>query len=550
MLLHLSLRDFVIVPQLELDVQSGFTVLTGETGAGKSILIDALQLLLGGRADANVVRQGMERTQVSAEFLCDSKVRQWLERNGLSRGERTLLLRRTVDRSGRSRAWINGIAVTATQLRDLGNQLVAVHGQHAHQDLLQRDKQLTLLDSYAHLDSLVRAVSDAYDRWSRAFRKLEEMTQNVSLIRSKVERLQWMLDDLGELQPKKDEWNRLVARHQRLSHGAALLQGFARVVGLLTESESSAVQQLVMAQSKLMSLSRYDERLEALVRSLQTGMGFVEEVSREVERLYSRSDMDEETFREIDDRVTKYYDLARKFRVEPERLFALQEQTEKELHRLTTEQNVELLQKKRQTKRRQYKKIAHELSLERQKVAFRLSQKVTERMQGLAMEGARLEIALRTNDIARHGLETCEFLIAGHAGVDVRPLRQVASGGELARVSLAIAVITAHVNPVSTLIFDEVDSGIGGATAEVVGRLLRQLGETRQVLCVTHLPQVAACGHQHWRVEKKQREGKTISHLQPLSSEARIEEVARMLAGVQITQKTKEVAKDLLGNLL
>ena len=547
MLLHLSLRDFVIVPQLELDVQPGFTVLTGETGAGKSILIDALQLLLGGRADAGVVRQGMERTQVSAEFQCDKAVRHWLERNGLTRGERILLLRRTIDTTGRSRAWINGIAVTATQLRDLGNQLVAVHGQHAHQDLLVQEKQLSLLDSYAHLAPLVCDVESAYDKWHRIANKVEEMTHNVLIVRSKMERLRWILEDLADLQPKKGEWDRLIVRHQRLSHSAALMQGFTRIVNLLTEAEGSATQQLLQAQSKLMTLSRYDSRLRGLLRTLQNGMTFVEEVSREVERFYSRSDLDEESFQEVDARVTKYYELARKFRIEPEELFDFQEEKEKELQRLTSEQNLGALQKKRLLYREEYMKVAKQLSQERQKVAFRLSQNVTQRMQGLAMEGARLEIALRPNEIARHGLETCEFLIAGHAGVDVRPLRQVASGGELARVSLAIAVITAHVNPVSTLIFDEVDSGIGGATAEVVGRLLRQLGRNRQVLCVTHLPQVAACGHHHWRVEKKQRDGKTVSHLQPLTQEARVDEVARMLAGVQITQKTKEVAQDMLG---
>ncbi len=546
MLTALSLRDFVIVESLSLDVRQGFTVLTGETGAGKSILIDALQLILGGRADAGVVREGAERTNIVAEFLPPKSAKEWLAANELETGDDMLMIRRTVDVRGRSRAWVNGISVAASQLRELGETLVDVHGQHAHQSLLKPAYQLKLLDDHAGTSAELSAVRDAFAAWQKARRALDDATANADAIAEKTERLAWMIEDLEALSPKEGEWERLNADHRRLSHGVAISEGLNEVLGTLTEDGESASAMLSSAHAKLSSLSRYDEKLAAVAETLSTGMDLIEEAARDAARYLDRADLDGERFAEVDRRVSHYYELARKFRSEPEGLHELLEKSRSELKALTGAKDVEALKKAEAQAARNYEAVAIKLSEARRRGALVLSEAVTAQMQRLAMKGARLEIALVTQAPGATGSEHCEFLIAGHAGVQTRPLIKVASGGELARISLAIAVITASAMPVPTLIFDEVDSGIGGATAEVVGQLLHKLGENRQVLCVTHLPQVAACGDNHWRVEKQFTGETTLSNLRVLSAQERVEEVARMLAGISISDNTRAVAQEML----
>lgn len=546
MLTALSLRDFVIVESLSLDVRQGFTVLTGETGAGKSILIDALQLILGGRADAGVVREGAERTNIVAEFLPPKSAKEWLAANELETGDDVLMIRRTVDVRGRSRAWVNGISVAASQLRELGETLVDVHGQHAHQSLLKPAYQLKLLDDHAGASAELSAVRDAFAVWQKARRALDDATANADAIAEKTERLAWMIEDLEALSPKEGEWERLNADHRRLSHGVAISEGLNEVLGTLTEDGESASAMLSSAHAKLSSLSRYDEKLAAVAETLSTGMDLIEEAARDAARYLDRADLDGERFAEVDRRVSHYYELARKFRSEPEGLHELLEKSRSELKALTGAKDVEALKKAEAQAARNYEAVAVKLSEARRRGALVLSEAVTAQMQRLAMKGARLEIALVTQAPGATGSEHCEFLIAGHAGVQTRPLIKVASGGELARISLAIAVITASAMPVPTLIFDEVDSGIGGATAEVVGQLLHKLGENRQVLCVTHLPQVAACGDNHWRVEKQFTGETTLSNLRVLSAQERVEEVARMLAGISISDNTRAVAQEML----
>lgn len=546
MLQTLSLRDFVIVESLNLDVQSGFTVLTGETGAGKSILIDALQLILGARGDAGVVREGAERTQIVAEFSLSERSRTWLNANELDAGEDTLLIRRTVDVKGRSRAWVNGIAVTAAQLRELGETLVDVHGQHAHQSLLKSSYQLKLLDDFAENGDVLKSVREAFEIWTKARKALEEATANADALAEKTERLQWMIEDLESLSPKENEWESLTQEHSRLAHGVAIREGLAAALETLHDGEVNATELLASVHGKLMGLARYDERLSAIAETLSTGMDLVEEAAQDVMRYVDRNDLDEEHFEKVDRRVSAYYELSRKFRCEPETLFERLENARSELKNLTSSKDVKALERAEKKALETYHARAAELTQRREDAGKLLANAVTEEMQMLAMKGARMETALIPNQPSANGSEHCEFLIAGHAGVQTRSLQKVASGGELARISLAIAVITAKITPVPTLIFDEVDSGIGGATAEVVGRLLRQLGSDRQVLCVTHLPQVAACGHHHWRVEKTQRDGKTQSNLSVLSLDDRVEEVARMLAGISITDSTKSVAREML----
>ena len=548
MLTTLSLRDFVIVDSLSLDVRRGFTVLTGETGAGKSILIDALQLILGGRADAGVVREGCERANIVAEFAANDRTSAWLTANELHLEDESLMIRRTVDQKGRSRAWVNGVSVTVSQLRELGETLIDVHGQHAHQSLLKPVYQLKLLDDHAGTAKELAAVRTAYAEWQKAKRLLDDATANADALAEKAERLSWMIDDLDVLAPKKDEWEALNADHSRLAHGVAITDGLGQTLEALTDGDETASSTLSAAHGKLISLSRYDEKLSDIASTLATAIDLVEEAGRDISRYLDRCDLDAERFEKVDHRVSQYFELSRKFRTEPELLWELLEKSKRELERLTGEKDVDALRKAERLARDEYDRVAGLLSEVRANGAKKLADAVTEEMQRLAMKGARLEISLIPNPPSANGAEHCEFLIAGHVGVQTRPLIKVASGGELARISLAIAVITASETPVPTLIFDEVDSGIGGATAEVVGHLLHKLGESRQVLCVTHLPQVASCGDSHWRVEKMTVNERTLSTVKPLTGGDRVFEIARMIAGVEISKKTLDVAEELISS--
>lgn len=545
MLQSLSLRDFVIVEALNLDVRRGFTVLTGETGAGKSILIDALGILLGGRADADVVREGAERAQIVGEFTPTEDITHWLVENQLD-DTNNLMLRRTIDDKGRSKAWINGVAVTVTQLRILGEMLIDIHGQHAHQSLLKPLFQLKLLDDHGQHGELLKAVKSAYHEWQDVARKLDEITNDAERMAEKAERLRWMIDDLEALMPKAGEWEELNAKHIRLTNSASISEGLDEALQVLTEGDEAVSMRLSSLHGRLSSLSRYDEKLADIAETLSSAIELVEETGHDISHYLDRNDWDEDAYEELDRRVSLYYDLSRKFRTEPENLAVLLDESRAELTELTTKQDEAALRKEMERLKAVYFEAAKKLSEARQTVASRLGQEVTEQMQTLAMQGARFEVSLVPSDPTELGLEKCEFLIAGHAGVQTRPLIKVASGGELARISLVISVITAQVTPVPTLIFDEVDSGIGGAVAEVVGKMLKRLGEERQVLCVTHLPQVASCGNQHWRVEKHYTGTTTVSQLRVLHGPERVEEIARMLAGASITDKTRALASEML----
>ena len=483
---------------------------------------------------------------MTAEFDLTPTVRTWLEVNALESEDERLLLRRTVDASGRSKAWVNGIAVPLMQLRDLGELLVDIHGQHAHQSLLRPAFQLKLLDDYAHCEMELEQTSLTYQAWRDADDLLAEATGQAERMAERAERLRWMLEDLEALSPRKGEWDELNAEHTRLAHGYAIAEGLNEAALLLTDGDDSASERLSSAYARISSLLRYDPELSGIGESLESAMAILDDAARDVEHRLSRTEADSGRFEKIDRRVTKYFELARKFRTEPEDLFALWESAQEELKSLEAAKDVEALRARRDEAWEAYRKAAEVLSTVRRKAAKSLSEAVTDEMQRLAMQGGRLEVALQPAEAGSRGMESALFLIAGHVGVEARPLQKVASGGELARISLAIAVVTAQYAPVDTLIFDEVDSGIGGATAEVVGRLLQQLGRTRQVLCVTHLPQVAACGSAHWRVEKLQEEGRTRSTLRILSREDRVQEIARMLSGLQISQKTLAAAQEMM----
>ncbi len=548
MLVSLAIRNFVIVDELELEFAPGFTVLTGETGAGKSILIDALLLALGERGEADVVREGSARADIAAEFRPTAQVAQWLADNELA-GEDAdiLMLRRTIDANGRSRAFINGAAVTLTQLRDLGEQLVDVHGQHAHQSLLRPAAQLALLDEHGALGAARSAVAAAYAEWKQEQRAREQAEAMAASAIAEQERLRWLVDELGALVPEAGEWERVEAEHKRLSHAAALLEGARTAVDALSESDAAALSRVATAASRLTQLAAYDERLKPIVELIDGAQVQLEEAVSALQRYADRSDLDASRLADVEARVAALHGAARRFRVAPEALPGLLGESREKLAALSAASDLDALRAREAAAQKRYDSVAQKLSKLRAAAARQMAAEVTRAMQDLSMSGGRFDVQLTPSEPSAHGNERAEMQVAAHAGVAVKPLVRVASGGELARISLAIAVIAASATPVPTLIFDEVDAGIGGAVAETVGRLLKQLGQSRQVLCVTHLPQVAARGDQHYAVRKSMSaDQRPVSTMGLLERRARVEELARMLGGQEITETTRKHAREML----
>ncbi|WP_151448404.1 DNA repair protein RecN [Lacisediminimonas profundi] len=548
MLRSLSIRDFVIVDAIDIELAPGFTVFTGETGAGKSILIDALALALGGRGDASVVREGAARADISAEFSLPPQAVPWLQEQAMEGDGDAVLLRRVVDGAGRSKAFINGTAATATQLRELGEMLVDIHGQHAHQSLLRADAQRVLLDQQAGLESQVRAVAAAWKTWRAVARQREEFESNARGVLLERERLEWQVGELERLALKPGEWAEVTLEQSRLANAAALIEGSQEALDEISESETGAMlSRLSSLEHKLARLAEIDSGLKPVMEALEPARIQLQEAAYSLKDYLNRVELDPQRLREVEARVEVLHGAARKFRMAPDELPQEYHRLCAELEQLAQASDMESLRAQEQKLADEYHSLAGRLSQARSKAALALSKAVTEAMQDLSMAGGRLEIVLRSCEPASYGMEQVEFLVAGHAGTTPRPLQKVASGGELARISLAISVITSDATATPTLIFDEVDSGIGGAVAEVVGRLLKRLGHDRQVLCVTHLPQVASQANQHFQVSKAAGDGKrTVSRITPLDSKGRVEEVARMLGGVEITATTRKHARELL----
>jgi DNA repair protein RecN (Recombination protein N) len=553
MLQTLALRDFVIVNQLELDFSSGFTVLTGETGAGKSILLDALGLALGERADSSQIREGCTRAEISALFRIEStqteSLKHWLDKQGFPIEDegKNLLLKRIVESNGRSRAFINGSVATLSQLREAGDQLVDIHGQHAHQLLLKSGAQRELLDRHANLMELVGEVARLFKTLHDSRRRLEQAENAGQDIERERERLEWQLEELSELSPQEGEWVAIQSEHARLANGAKILSGCQEVIDVLSEADNSVESTLSKVSANMTALAEHDPALSDISQALESAQIQIDEAAHSLNRYLQKLDLDPARLSEVEERMQALHSAARKYRTEADALPNLLNETAERLDALTASQNIEALREKVKAEEVAYLKLAKQLSQKRAKAALDLSKQVTAAMQELSMVGGRLEIAsIPLADGGAHGLEQIEFLVAGHAGSTPRSLAKVASGGELARISLAISVITSKASFTPTLIFDEVDAGIGGAVAETVGRLLRQLGESHQILCVTHLPQVAAQGNHHLKVSKSQSEDKTLSQVSQLGRAERVEEVARMLGGATITDTTRRHARELL----
>ena len=547
MLRTLSIRDFVIVDAIELEFAPGFTVFTGETGAGKSILIDALALALGGRGDASVVREGAAKTDITAEFSTGQLADAWLSANEFSIDEGGVLLRRVIDNAGRSKAFINGVAATAAQLRDLGEMLVDIHGQHAHQSLLKTDAQRVLLDSQAGLLGEAKAVAVAFKSWRAVAKQREEFETNAKNVLIERERLEWQVNELEKLAVKPGEWAEISNEHSRLSHAASLIEGAQEALTVISESEHSPVlSQLTSLSQKLTKLADIDEGLQPVLEALEPACIQLQEAVYSLNDYLGRVELDPSRLNQVEARLDAIHSTARKFRVAPEDLPAEFDALSAQLRELADATDLDSLRAQEESRKAAYMTAAQALSKNRRNAASALSEAVTMAMQDLSMVGGRFDVALPPCEAAAYGLEQVEFTVAAHAGTTLRPMARVASGGELARISLAISVITSSATATPTLIFDEVDSGIGGGVAEVVGRLLKRLGQDCQVLCVTHLPQVASQANQHFQVSKQSAEGRTVSSIDPMDAKARIEEIARMLGGIDITATTRKHARELL----
>jgi DNA repair protein RecN (Recombination protein N) len=541
---RIVLRDFVIVSELDLDLASGFTVLTGETGAGKSILVDALQLVTGGRADVGVIREGTNRTDVSAEFDSTAALAQWLEAAGFDPGD-SLLLRRTVDTQGKSRAWINGSPATATQLREIGEQLLDIHGQHAWQSLTRPDAVRGLLDAYARVSTA--ALAALWQRWRQAQNDLTQAHGAQESLQRDRERLVWQIGEVERLAPRSDEWDALNTEHGRLSNAQALLDAAQGAVQSLDDDESNALRALNSACHLLQQQEHLEPYFRALTEVLSSSLAQVEDTVHSLRAYLRKTELDPQRLGELDERMALWLSLARRYKRAPAELPELLASWKHELTKLEAATDLAGLEAAQAAALDAYMREAKLLSKARAKAAPQLGKAITQAMQGLGMQGGQFEVTLQKSALPmQSGLEDVAFLVAGHAGSSPRPINKVASGGELSRIALAIAVTTSQLGTAQTLIFDEVDSGVGGAVAETVGRLMKQLGVDRQVLAVTHLPQVAACADHHLVVAKQMQGNSTVSSVTAVHGEQRVAEVARMLGGERLSGTTLAHAKEML----
>ena len=548
MLRLLSIRNFAVVEALEIEFEPGFTVLTGETGAGKSILLDALSLLLGGRFESRQLRPGSERAEIAAEFdLAGAPgLRAWLSEQDLA-DDGPLLLRRTLDAQGRSRAWINGRPATLQQLGDAGANLVDLHGQHAYESLARPETQRQLVDAFGGFAALAREVAAEWRTWRQARERRARGDRDAATWLAERDALAARAAELSALGTTAAEWQELSAAQSRLAHAASLLEAAAAGVAELIESESALASRLAALIHQLRRAATHDGSLEPIVALIDEALVRVDEAGRTLRSYRERLDLDPHELARIEERLAAIYAVARKHRVAPEELPALAQETDTRLAALIADADTEALARAERETLAAYRSLAGELTAKRKFASVELAHRVSATMKELAMGSGRFDVALSpVAEPASFGMESVEFRVATHPKQPLGSIARVASGGELSRLALAIQVALADVGEVPTLIFDEVDVGIGGAVAATVGRLLGQIGARRQVLCVTHLPQVAACADGHYRVTKSGDAERVATELTRLDAARRVEELARMLGGHEITAKTRAHAKELL----
>ena len=552
MLNHIRIRNFAIIDHLDLEFQNGLTALTGETGAGKSILLGALGLLLGDRADSDSVRDGSSKAEISAEFDISklSHVQDWLRTKELD-SEMDCLIRRRLSSDGRSRAFINGSPVPLQDMRELGEMLVDIHGQHEHQSLMKPQMQRMLLDDYAKNKEKLAALKNTFNEWNKTNSKYQRLKADTKDRNDRIDLLRYQVEELDELSLTEDEYISLNEEHQRLANADHLMEISQTALQALYETdETNIYSQLSHQASQIESVSETDSHLSPACTMLNEAMVQIEETASHLRDYLSQLDNNPVRFQEVESRLGLIHDLSRKHRVEPGQLIEVHQQLAEELNNLDhADENLVSLEKTSNALKDKYLKLAKQLSKTRQKTAKDLNQKITDAMQTLGMQGGRFEINVTENSsktFSAHGFDDIEFTVSANPGQSCKALAKVASGGELARISLAIQMITAQQGRIPTLIFDEVDSGVGGGIAEIVGRHLRTLGTSRQVFCVTHLPQVASQAHHHMQVQKQSDNNNTITQIHSLTEKQRIEEISRMLGGVEITKQTRAHAKEML----
>jgi DNA repair protein RecN (Recombination protein N) len=555
MLSHLSIQNFTLVERLDLDLKAGMTVITGETGTGKSVLLEALGQTLGDRADAARVRHGCKRADITATFELahNPRAQSWLGDHDLAQPEAPseCLLRRTLTSEGRSKAYINGHPVTLGQLRALGEMLMDIHSQHEHQSLLIKDNHRRLLDDYADNNALVQAVKAAYDTWQQRADALRQRRDNAEELDARYQLIHYQVEELDQLDIQPEELTELEQEQRELTDAEALLQTSANVLSLCSDDEQGLRTGLNRALQMLRKLNTKPAALSEAEQLLNEAEIQLEEAQRSLAHFGDSFSLDPARLQWVEERLSSIYEVARKHRVAPEALPTVHTELAHELASLGGgEEQLAVMAQEVAELEREYRLQAGKLSKVRNKAATALANNVNAHLKALAMEHARLTVACNSREQrpSAHGLEDIELLISTNPGQPAAPLAKVASGGELSRVSLAIQVVVAERSAIASLVFDEVDVGIGGATADTVGRLLRQLAERGQILCVTHLAQVACKGHQHLRVEKTNHRHSAETTLVELTKQETIEELARMLGGATITDKSRAHAEQMLAD--
>ncbi len=551
LLKHLHIRDFAVIEELEISFEAGMTVFTGETGAGKSIIVDALGLVLGDRADSTVIRSQCESTEITAIFDAgkNKNISALLEEQGIQQDDE-LMLRRVINRDGRSRAYINGSSVPAQLLRDLGERMVDIHGQHAHQSLMKHDVQRDLLDDYARHPALLEQVRSTWSEWSEANAELSRLSGQDQDRDAKLSLLHYQVQELEALNPDPVELVKLTEDHSRLAHASKLQESGQQVLQLLNEDDHSLHNQLHHAIHELQGMLNFDQGLQPLINLLDSAAIQINEGSGELRRYLDNVDIDPARLQAVEERLSALHDTARKHKIKPEELAGHLQSLKTELKALEDNQGrVAALEKQKSCALENYHKSTGKLHDSRCKAAERLGRDIETRLKELGMPGGRFNIDVEASGREvpqREGMDRITFMVSVNPGQALQPMTKVASGGELSRISLAVQVIGSRDKSLPTLIFDEVDSGIGGGVAEIVGKLLHDLALNRQVLCVTHLPQVAAQGDHHMQVSKSTHAQTTLTRVTKLDREERIEEIARMLGGLKITEHSRAHAREML----
>ena len=551
MLTHINIRNFAIVEQLDLDIPNKLTVVTGETGAGKSIMIDALGLALGNRADSGSVRHSADKAEILATFDVHNNpaARSWLQARDLD-ADHECILRRVIAADGRSRAYINGTPSPIQSLKELGEMLVSIHGQHEHQALLRRDTHRLLLDEFAGLNQQAKAVADAFRHWQTAQQAFEHFRDHAKEMQDRADLLRFQINELDELKPVAGELATLEAEHKKLSNVESLLSRGQQALTGLSEGDPSLVDQTHSVLHLLKDMLDEDPGLKEMTELVESARIQLDEAGTSLRHYLDSLDLDPEHYQALDSRIAAYFHLGRKHRVDPQQLAELWHELQTELDAIDGgEEKLAKLEQAAEAARTAYLAAATKLSKRRAKEAKKLGKLITEKVQPLGMPGAEFQVDLQplsTEQYSANGLETVEFIVRTNPGQPAKPLNKVASGGELSRISLAIQVACAAKTNVATLVFDEVDVGIGGGVAQIVGQLLRELGHHNQVMCVTHLPQVAAQGHTHLHVNKQTSKNQTHTDIAKLSQDEKVAEIARMLGGLKISEQTLAHARELI----